>query len=139
MLKVPTKMAPLLADAWKHIRRALLIVDAQKLALMMTFLLADAHKLGLELVLVLADAHKLALRLELKVGTDRYLLLKVAAAAVRVAGLFVATSESSRLSSLPGRNLVGVEGSTRVVAATKELSALHAGNIALYSNKKQIS
>lgn len=118
-------MALLLVDAWKHIRLAHVIVHAQKLALMMTFLLADAHKL--------------ALRLEHKVGTDRYLLLKVAAAAVRVAGLFFATSESSRSPSLPGRNLVEVEGSTRVVAATGELSALHAGNIALYSNKKHIS
>ena len=60
-----------------------------------------------------------------------HLLLKVAAAAVRVVALFEATSESKRASSPPGRNLVAVEGSTRVVAGTGELFASHAGSIAL--------
>lgn len=68
-----------------------------------------------------------------------YLLLKVAAAAERVEGLCVAISESTRSSSLPGRNVVGLEGSTRVAADTGELSALHAGNISLQKQQSTMT
>ena len=65
--------------------------------------------------------------------THSHLLLKVAAAAVTVMGLFAAISESSKASSLPGLQASSAEGPDRALAATGELPASQAGNKALHS------